>query len=201
MEETNSFVSHVFNFEQDSRNEMVNIMQYTVLAIVFITILNRGIQDYMPEVDKDKGSLAIFVEISIQCIILFVGILFIHRIITFIPTISGAKYADQNIITIILPTLILLLSITKLGDKVSVLLDRFAGSPSPIKIKYSQPLASAPPPSIPSLLPKNGNTANPMNSPEPDFNTMFAGPNNPLQNAQSPDSFEPMPSNFGGSIF
>jgi len=200
MEETNSFFSHVFNFEQESRNEMVNIMQYTVLAIVFITILNRGIQEYMPEVDKDKGSLAIFVEISIQCIILFVGILFIHRIITFIPTISGAKYADQNIITIILPTLILLLSISKLGDKVSVLLDRFAGSPSPIKIKYTQPLASAPP-SIPSLLPKNGNTANPMNSPEPDFNTMFAGPNNPMQNAQSPDSFEPMPSNFGGSIF
>jgi hypothetical protein len=30
---------------------------------------------------------------------------------------------------------------------------------------------------------------------------MFAGPTNPLVNAASPDSFEPMPSNFGGSIF
>jgi hypothetical protein len=33
------------------------------------------------------------------------------------------------------------------------------------------------------------------------FNSMFAGPTTPLVNAQSPDSFEPMPSNFGGSIF
>jgi hypothetical protein len=195
MEETPNFFSHVFNFEQDSRNEMINIMQYTVLAIILITVLNKAIQEYMPEVDSDKGSLAIFVEICIQCIILFVGILFIHRIITFIPNFSGIAYSEQNIISIILPTLILLLSISKLGEKVSILVDRLSG---PGTAKAVAPIKYAPPP---SLLPKHGNTANPMNSPEPDFNTMFAGPSNPLQNAQSPDSFEPVASNFGGSLF
>lgn len=197
MDESPNFFSHVFNFEQDGRNEMVNIMQYTVLAIILITLLNRGIQEYMPEIDKDKGSLAVFVEIAIQCIVLFVGILFIHRIITFIPTFSGVKYADQNVITVILPTLILLLSISTLGDKVSILMDRLTAAPT--KVKHTQPLPSMQP--TPSFLPKNGNTANPINSPEPDFNTMFAGPNTPLQNAQSPDSFEPVPSNFSGSLF
>lgn len=190
MEESPNFVSHVFNFEKNGRDEMVNIMQYTVLAIIFISILNRFIQDYVPEVDKDKGSLAIFFEISIHCIILFIGILFIHRIITYIPNISGTKYADQNVITVILPTLILLLSISKLGEKVSILFDRFSGTPLPVKIKNVQD-------QVPSLLPKGGSTVNPINSPEPDFNTMFSGPNNPLQNAQSPDTFEPMSSNFG----
>jgi hypothetical protein len=73
MEEQPTFFSHVFNFEQDSRNEMVNIAQYTVFSIVFITLLNRGVQEYMPEVDRDKGSLAIFVEVVIQCIVLFLG--------------------------------------------------------------------------------------------------------------------------------
>jgi hypothetical protein len=34
--EPTSFVSHVFNFEQDSRNEMVNIIQYTILGVIFI---------------------------------------------------------------------------------------------------------------------------------------------------------------------
>ena len=194
MEEQPNFFSHVFNFEQDSRNEMVNIMQYTVLSIICISVLNRGIQEYMPEVDKDKGSLAIFVEISIQCIILFVGIVFIHRIITFIPTASGTKYADQNVITVILPTLIVLLSISKLGDKVAILIDRLGSSP-PKKV------ASTPQMQVPSLLPRNGSTANPINHPEPDFNTMFSGPNTPLQNAQSPTDFDPMPSNFSGSIF
>ena len=192
MEEQPTFFSHVFNFEQGSRNEMVNIMQYTVFSIVFITLLNRFIQDYMPEVDKEKGSLAIFVEISIQCILLFLSIVFIHRIITFIPTVSGTKYADQNVIAIILPTLILLLGTSKLGEKVTILVDRFSGQvPKKVQVQQVQ---------VPSILPK-APTVNPINSPEPDFNTMFAGPTTPLVNAASPDSFEPMPSNFGGSIF
>jgi hypothetical protein len=191
MEEQPTFFSHVFNFEQESRNQMINIAQYTVFSIVFITLLNRFIQDYMPEVDKDKGSVAIFVEISIQCIVLFLGIVFIHRIITFIPSVSGAKYADQNVIAIILPTLILLLGTSKLGEKVSILVDRMSGQ-APVKKAPQQPTMS--------ILPKS-QTVNPINSPEPDFNTMFAGPTTPLVNAASPESFEPMPSNFGGSIF
>jgi hypothetical protein len=191
MEEQPTFFSHVFNFEQDSRNEMVNIAQYTVFSIIFITLLNRGIQEYMPEVDKDKGSIAIFVEVVIQCIVLFLGMLFIHRIITYFPSISGAKYAEQNIIAIILPTLILLLS-TTLGQKVGIIVDRLTGQ-APVKKVQSQS------PGL-SILPK-APTVNPINSPEPDFNSMFAGPTTPLVNAASPDSFEPMPSNFGGSIF
>ena len=194
MEEQPTFFSHVFNFEQESRNQMINIAQYTVFSIVFITLLNRFVQDYMPEVDKDKGSVAIFVEISIQCIVLFLGIVFIHRIITFIPSVSGAKYADQNVIAIILPTLILLLGTSKLGEKVSILVDRLTGQ-QPVKKAPTQPSLS--------ILPKS-QTVNPINSPEPDFNTMFAGPNTPLVNAASPgsqESFEPMHSNFSGSIF
>jgi hypothetical protein len=193
MEDSPNFVSHVFNFEQDGRNEMVNIMQYTVLAIIFISLLNRLVQDYIPEVDKDKGNLVIFFEISIQCIILFVGILFIHRIITFIPTASGTKYADQNVITVILPTLIVLLSISKLGEKVSILFDRFSSTP-PAKPQQSQS-------NSPSLLPKSGSTVNPINSPEPDFNTMFSSTSNPIQ-SQTTETFEPMPmSSTFGSMF
>uniref|UniRef100_A0A6C0HY75 Uncharacterized protein n=1 Tax=viral metagenome TaxID=1070528 RepID=A0A6C0HY75_9ZZZZ len=192
MEEQPTFFSHVFNFEQESRNEMVNIAQYTVFSIVFITLLNRGIQEYMPEVDKDKGSIAIFVEVVIQCLILFLGIVFIHRIITYFPSVSGAKYADQNVIAIILPTLILLLSTSTLGQKVGIIVDRLTGQAPVKKVTQSNPGLS--------ILPKS-QTVNPINSPEPDFNSMFAGPTTPLVNAASPESFEPMPSNFGGSIF
>jgi hypothetical protein len=198
--ESETFFSHVFNFETDSRNEMVNIIQYTVIAVVFIVLLNKLVQTYMPDLDKEKGTLALMVEIMIQCIVLFVGILFIHRIITFIPTFSGAKYAEQNVITVILPTLIVLLSISNLGEKVSYLLDRFMSEQKPVKLQPKQPLS---PTNTPQLLPQGVNTSNPVAIPEPDFNTMFSGPTNPLQNAATPgqESFEPMPSNFGGSIF
>ena len=190
MEEQPTFFSHVFNFETESRNEMVNIIQYTVISIVFISILNKAIKQNLPEVDKDKGSLAIFTEVSVECIVLFLGMLFIHRIITFIPTVSGSKYAEQNIIAIILPTLVLLLGLSSLGEKVGILVDRFSGNiPASVK-KVAQT----------SYLPTMP-TVNPQSAPQPDFNNMYAGPTTPLVNAASPDSFEPVAANSMGSIF
>lgn len=191
MEEQPTFFSHVFNFETESRNEMVNIIQYTVFSIVFISILNKAIKQNLPEVDKDKGSIAIFMEVSIECIVLFLGMLFIHRIITFIPTVSGTKYAEQNIIAIILPTLVLLLGLSTLGEKVGILIDRFSGQiPSNVK-QVTQ--TSSYLPTIP--------TVNPQSAPQPDFNNMYAGPTTPLVNAASPDSFEPVAANSMGSLF
>lgn len=191
MEEQPTFFSHVFNFETESRNEMVNIIQYTVFSIVFISILNKGIKQNLPEVDKDKGSIAIFMEVSIECIVLFLGMLFIHRIITFIPTVSGTKYADQNIIAIILPTLVLLLGLSTLGEKVGILVDRFSGQ-IPANVKQVTQTSSY----LPTMP-----TVNPQSAPQPDFNNMYAGPTTPLVNAASPDSFEPVAANSMGSLF
>jgi hypothetical protein len=191
MEEQPTFFSHVFNFETEGRNEMVNIIQYTIFSIVFISILNKAIKQNLPEVDKDKGSIAIFMEVSIECIVLFLGMLFIHRIITFIPTVSGSKYADQNIIAIILPTLVLLLGLSSLGEKVSILVDRLSGQ-IPTKAKQVTQTSSY----LPTMP-----TVNPQSAPQPDFNNMYAGPTTPLVNAASPDSFEPVAANSMGSLF
>jgi len=204
--EKQSFFNHVFNFETDSKNEIVNIIQYSVLSVIFVTLLNKGVNTYMPEIDKDKGTIQLTAEIMIQVVVIFVGILFIHRIITYMPTVSGIPYADQNIITTILPVLVVMLNISKLGEKVSILLDRiFNEKPAsaPVKLNSVQPISGGMNTNIPpQLLPPGLNTSNPMTGQgqEPDFNTMFSGPNTQLVNAQEP--FEPMPSNFaGGSIF
>ena len=194
-----NFVNHVFNFETESKNEIVNIIQYCVLGVIFIALLNKSVQTYLPEIDKDKGTIAIVSEIMIHVIILFVGVVFIHRIITYIPTMSGIPYADLNVITTILPVLIIMLSVSKLGEKVSILIDRFFHeTPTTVtKIVPTQqnnPMNSIPP----QILPPGLNTSNPLATPDPDFNSMFSGQTT-QQNAQEP--FEPMPSNFGGSIF
>ena len=196
-----NFVNHVFNFETESKNEFVNIIQYCVLGVIFITLLNKSVQTYLPEIDKDKGTIAIVSEIMIQVVVLFIGVVFIHRIITYIPTMSGIPYADLNVITTILPVLIVMLSVSKLGEKVSILVDRFFNPSTTVStpVTSRQTNISSPPSVPPQILPPGLNTSNPMATPEPDFNTMFSGPDNPLQNAKEP--FEPMPSNFGGSIF
>ena len=80
---------------------------------------------YIPEVDENKGSLEVLAEIIVQISVMFTGILIIHRMITFVPTYSGVKYPDFNIIFIILAVLMIILGLqTNLGEKVSILVDR-----------------------------------------------------------------------------
>ena len=169
-----NFFNHVFNFETESKNETVNIIQYSVLGVVFIILLNKAVQTYMPELDRDKGTIAILAEILIQVIVLFLGVLFIHRIITFIPTVSGAPYSDLNIITTILPVLIVMLSVSKLGEKVALLMDRLFQGSTPTNTKAApkqQPNQEMN--MSPQILPPGLNTSNPMATPEPDFILIF----------------------------
>jgi hypothetical protein len=122
---TKGFFKHVFNFDEDSKGEMLNIVQYSILALIPIIILNKSMQKYVPEADEQKGSLEIVAEVMIQIIVMFIGILFIHRIIIYVPTYSGVEYPDFSVIFIILAVLLIVLSLqTKLGEKVSIVCDR-----------------------------------------------------------------------------
>lgn len=119
------FFKYVFNFDGDSKGEMINLVQYSVLAIIPVVILNKLIQRFVPEVDEDKGSIEILVEVIIQVIVMFVGLLFINRIITYIPTFSKMAYPEIQIIFFVLPVLMIILSLqTRIGEKVSILTDR-----------------------------------------------------------------------------
>jgi hypothetical protein len=120
-----SFIKHVFNFDDESKSEMLNIIQYALLAIIPVIILNKSMQKFVPEAEENKGSLEIGAEVIVQVISIFIGLLFIHRIITYVPTYSGVNYPDFSIIFIILAVLMITMSLqTKLGEKVSILVER-----------------------------------------------------------------------------
>jgi hypothetical protein len=122
---SNGFFKYVFNFDGDSKGEMINLVQYSVLAIIPVVILNKLIQRFIPEADSDKSTLELLVEIFIQLIVMFCGIIIIHRAIIYAPTYSGFKYDNLVLTNVILAFLILVLSIqTKLGLKVNILVDR-----------------------------------------------------------------------------
>ena len=119
------FFKHVFNFDSDSKAEMLNIIQYAILALIPIIILNKLMQKYIPEADEEKGSLEISAEVLLQVIIIVLGIFFVDRLVTYVPTYSGIKYLDFSVTTVVIATLLILLSLqTKLGEKVSLLFDR-----------------------------------------------------------------------------
>ena len=119
------FLKHVFNFDEESKSEILNIIQYAVLALLPIIILNKVMQKYVPEADDEKKSIEILSEVLAQVIFMFLGIFFIHRILTYIPTYSGEKYPTWNNIGPIIPMLVIITSLqTKLGEKISILVDR-----------------------------------------------------------------------------
>ena len=65
-DESKSFFKHVFNFDDDSKSDILNIIQYALLAIIPIVLLNKSMGKYVPESDDKKGSLEISDEIVIQ---------------------------------------------------------------------------------------------------------------------------------------
>ena len=120
-----SFFSHVFSTTEESKAEISNIVQYSILGVIPIVIMNKLIQRFIPEADGEKSSLELLVEISLQIVIMFCGIIVIHRIITYVPTYSGFKYESLTLTNSILAFLVITLSIqSKLGIKVNILYDR-----------------------------------------------------------------------------
>ena len=57
------FVKTVFPFDEDQKGLLLNIIQYSVLAIIPVVLLLKVIKNYVPEADDDKGSLVILVEV------------------------------------------------------------------------------------------------------------------------------------------
>jgi hypothetical protein len=122
-----TFLNHVFSTTEEGKAEILNVVQYSLLGVIPIVLLNKLVQRFIPEADTEKSSLEILAEILIQLILMFVGIILVHRIITYIPTYSEFKYESLSLTNVILAFLIIVLSIqTKLGIKVNILVDRLA---------------------------------------------------------------------------
>jgi hypothetical protein len=218
-DESTSFFKHVFNFDDDSKSDILNILQYSLIAIIPVVILNKSMQAYVPEADDKKSSLEITAEVLIQIIVMFMGLLIIHRIITYIPTYSTTKYPDFHIVYIILAILMITMSLqTKLGEKVSILVDRVyelwngketknknknkngsikvAQPISGQQIQMSQPIQMSEPvidgTAISSLPTYNTSSTSTSSQQLPNYDSMYRQDTTPLIGAASPGMSEGM---------
>jgi len=220
------FFKHVFNFDDDSKAEMLNITQYALISFIPIIILNKAMQKFVPEADEDKGSFELLAEVVIQIVVMFVGIFYINRIVTYIPTYSGTKYPEFSVTFIVLAVLVITMSLqTKMGEKVSILVDRvvdlWEGNGGDDKkkkgkgkgnVKVSQPISGQ------NQLPNNasamGNSlyggmsqgttsisslpTEPVKQNAPDYNAMYRNDATPMPGAATPGMG--MGDSFGGMI-
>ncbi len=208
----NGFVGHVFNFNANAKEEMMNIVQYAVIAIIPVVLLNKSIQRFIPEVDDEKSSLEIGVEVLVQVVVMFLGIFFIDRLVTFVPTYSTKKYESLSVTNITLSMLVITLSLqTRLGEKVSILADRvgemWSGEPKKKKKKKGGQGQSqganqqqSPPPS--QMAPPGSTSIGSL--PAVNYDAMYQQQPTPLIGAAEPgggmEGMEPMAANTGGSF-
>lgn len=121
----NGFFNYIFNFDDLDKSTLLNMFQYTFLAIPLIVIILKLINYFTPEENNEKGTLEIVSEIFLTLSLLLISIWFINRIIRYIPTYSLSFYSDFNESTFILPFLILLFTMqTKIGNKINILVER-----------------------------------------------------------------------------
>jgi hypothetical protein len=202
----NTFVKHVFNFDSETKSDLLNIVQYSTLSLIPIIILNKLMQAYVPEASDEKSSIELSIEVLAQVILMFLGIFFIHRLVTYIPTYSGSAHTEFKVTTIILGVLLIVLSLqTKLGEKVSILYDRVAelweGKKTDKKksnsVKSSQPISNTSPAAITQSLYSGGGGGTPINQlpmgtqSQPNYNEMYrASDTNPLVGASSPGDMD-----------
>lgn len=119
------FIEYVFNFDDENKNNIMNMLQYTVLSIIPVILILKLTKNIFPEEDDTKGSLEITAESIGQLLIIMLGIWFTNKIIQFIPTYSGEAYHKFNEVTFILPFMIILATMqTKLGAKFNILTNR-----------------------------------------------------------------------------
>lgn len=119
------FFKYVFDFDETNKALMFNMIQYSVLAIIPIVLVLKGIGYVIPEDDEDKGSLEIIAEVIGQLALLILSIWFINKMVRYFPTYSGVAYHSFNETNFLIPFLIIMMTMqTRLGEKIKILSER-----------------------------------------------------------------------------
>ena len=121
-DESLGFFNYVFNFDDENKKRIMNMLQYTLLSIIPVLLILRGIKHLIPEDDESKGSFEILAESIGQVILIMLAIWITNKIINYIPTYSGEDYPKFNEISFVLPFILILATMqTKLGAKFNIL--------------------------------------------------------------------------------
>ena len=98
----NGFIKHVTRFDSETKSELSNLLQYLIIIIIPIYVLNRTINGVIPIFNDKKGNIELLGEVIMQTISLLLGIYIIHRIVLYIPSFSGDNLGDVNLMNVVL---------------------------------------------------------------------------------------------------
>jgi hypothetical protein len=122
---SDSFVSYLTTISPVEKNELLNVFQYILLAIIPLVLFLKFMKEYIPPENTAKAGVEIATEVLIQLFLIFIVFWFIHKVILYIPTYSTVPYEKLNLIQLVLPVLFLLFCMkSSISEKMSILLER-----------------------------------------------------------------------------
>ena len=126
------FFKYVFAFDDEVKCQVGNMLQYAALALLPVLGILKTVQHLVPEEDPHKGSLMLAAESVGQVALVLVLMWLTDRVIRYIPTLSGCVYGEFQPVAFLLPFLIILATLqTKLGAKLSLIMERIIGDEGP----------------------------------------------------------------------
>ena len=75
---SNSFFSYMFSLTSTEKNDLLNMTQYVILAIIPIILVLKLMKKYFPTENDKKASIEILIEVVVQLIVIFALFWFIH---------------------------------------------------------------------------------------------------------------------------
>ena len=176
-----SFFSYMFSLNPNEKNDLLNMFQYSILAIIPIIVILKLMKNYFPNENDKKASIEILIELVLQLFIIFASFWFINKLIAFIPTYSATPYPHFNIMQLIIPITFILFSMnSSISEKANILLNRTLVVVGLVKENYDEDeqtkgkkIAVVPPSLIPMVSNQEATRGVPMydqrQQPDPTF--------------------------------
>ena len=124
--DSKGFVSRVFSIDADSKASLMNGVQYIVLAIIPVAVVDSMMKKLFTESNPHtKGSIELLAEVLGQAVMTLLLLFCVHKIIIAIPTYSGASMNRINYTTLALGLLMGYFALNhQIANKMSVIFQR-----------------------------------------------------------------------------
>ena len=124
--DSKGFVSRVFSIDADSKASLMNGVQYIVLAIIPVAVVDSMMKKLFTESNPHtKGSIELLAEVLGQAVMTLLLLSCVHKIIIANPTYSGASMNRTNYTTLALGLLMGYFALNhQIANKMSVIFNR-----------------------------------------------------------------------------
>ena len=177
---TKGFFSHVFEFNDQRKQELINLGQYVTLGFIFYTILIYSVDKYFPKIDDSSSSIEIIFTLLLFLYIIFYSVYFIDRIICYFHTFFGkplygpSHNHDLWLFPLVTPILIAIISFNpQFQDGSNILFERLNDAWNGNEKKQKKKNKSNPQPQQPPMQQQ-------MISNTPITNSLYSGNTTPI---------------------